>query len=144
MRKIRNDAGLTLMETMIIASIIAIFAMISAPNISQWISSYRLSSTAKKIGSEMQLARAKAVTERRNMDFSIVTGTGYSATYQYTPGGQIKHVSSSVTISGVTGDNPIIFNSRGMASNDTYVNLINNRGMTKSVHVNIAGRVKIN
>lgn len=144
MRKMRNDAGLTFMEVTLIVAIIAIFAMISVPNISKWISNHRLTSASQQIASEMQLARAKAVTERKNINFSIVTGAGYYATFQYSPGGQIKHISQSITISGVTGDNPIVFNSRGMASNDTNVSLINERGVTKSVHVNIAGRVEVN
>ncbi len=144
MRKISNDAGFTLMEAVIIVAIIALVAMISVPNISGWISSHRLSSVAQQIASELLLARAKGVSERSNINFTIVTGTGYYATYQHTPGGEIKHVSQSVTISGVSGDNPIIFNSRGMASNDTTISLLNEKGMTKSVNVNVAGRVVIN
>ena len=140
----RNDAGVTLMEIMIIVAIMAILTMVSVPNISRWISSHRLSSTAQQIASEMQLARAKAVSERQNINFAIVTGMGFYATYQYSPGGQLKHCTHSVTISGVSGDNPIVFNSRGMASNDTNISLINEKGMTKAVNVNVAGRVVVN
>jgi len=132
------------MEVMIIVAIMAILTMVSVPNISRWISSHRLSSTAQQIASEMQLARAKAVSERQNINFAIVTGMGFYATYQYSPGGQLKHCTHSVTISGVSGDNPIVFNSRGMASNDTNISLINEKGMTKAVNVNVAGRVVVN
>ena len=144
MKRMRNDAGVTLMEIMIIVAIMAILTMVSVPNISRWISSHRLSSTAQQIASEMQLARAKAVSERQNINFAIVTGMGFYATYQYSPGGQLKHCTHSVTISGVSGDNPIVFNSRGMASNDTNISLINEKGMTKAVNVNVAGRVVVN
>lgn len=140
----RNDAGVTIMEIMIIVAIVAILTMVSVPNISRWISSQRLSSTAEKIASEMQIARAKAVSERQSINFSIGTGTGFYATYQYSPGGMLKHCTQSVTISGVSGDNPIVFNSRGMASNDTNISLINEKGMTKAVNVNVAGRVVVN
>jgi len=144
MKRMRNDAGVTLMEIMIIVAIMAILAVVSVPNISRWISSQRLSSTAQQIASEMQIARAKAVSERQNINFTIVTGMGFYASYQYSPGGQLKHCTHSVTISGVSGDNPIVFNSRGMASNDTNVSLINEKGMTKAVSVNVAGRVEVN
>lgn len=144
MKRLRNNAGVTIMEIMIIVAIVAILAMVSVPNISRWISSQRLSSTAQKIASEMQIARAKAVSERQSINFSVGTGTGFYATFQYSPGGQLKHCTHSVTISGVSGDNPIVFNSRGMASNDTNISLINERGMTKAVNVNVAGRVEVN
>ena len=144
MNKIRNEAGLTLVETLIITAIIAIVALISVPNISNWISSYRLTRDTQNLSSEMAIARARAVSERTSISFSIVTGSGYAATYQYTPDGQLNHCARSITISSVSGDNPIIFNSRGMASNDTTVNFANEKGKTKSVNVNVAGRIKVN
>lgn len=143
-KKFIKEHGLTLIETLIITAIIALITLISIPSISSWIASYRLSKDTQNIASEMMIARARAVSERTNISLTIATGSGYAATYQFTPGGQLKHCTRSITINSVAGDNPIIFNSRGMASNATTINLANERGSTKSIDVNVAGRIVVN
>jgi len=144
MRKTRREEGFTLAEALIITAIIALITLISIPSITLWVSSYRLTRDTRNIASELVIARARAVSQRTNISFAIVTGTGYAATYQFTPDGQLKHCARSVTINSISGDNPIIFNSRGMASNVTTINLVNERGKTKSININVAGRVVVN
>jgi len=147
MFRIKNknkNRGFALSEILIIVLIMAVILLVTLPNVSGWISSQRLSSTAQKIASEMVLARAKAVSERSDINFTVVPGTGYHATYQYTPGGIVKEVSEYITLSVTSGDNPVIFNARGMASDDTVLTLVNERGETRTVHVNIAGHMEIN
>jgi Tfp pilus assembly protein FimT len=134
--------GFTVFEFVVALSIIGLIAFVSVPNFSRWIASYRLEKDSRGMSSELVLARARAITEGRDISLRIDTGSGYSASYVISPGGQPRHMSKSVTISEIVGDNPIIFNSRGMVLSETTVQFVNARGMTASVKVNPAGRVK--
>ena len=144
MKKQTNKAGFTLLEATIVMAIMTTIVLFSVPSISEWIDASRLRTTSLEIATEVLRARGRAVAENQNISFSIVTGTGPDAIYQILPDGPVKHASRFVTITGVTGDNPLVFNSRGMASSDTTINMVNNKGKPKSVHINIAGRVEIN
>jgi Tfp pilus assembly protein FimT len=139
----KADPGFALPELIIIGLVMAIIVLVTLPNLSGWISSRRLSTTARQMTSELTLARAKAVSERIPVSFTVVPGTGYHGTYQYTPDGIIKEITEFITLQVTSGDNPLIFNARGMASNDTVYTLVNERGESRRIHVNIAGHLEI-
>ncbi len=137
------DRGFTLVELVVVLTFIGLIAMICFVSFSEWIDTYRLSRDANAVASEMAMARFRAVSARQDISFTISGGTGYVATYRFAPGGQLKHLTYSVTISSISGDNPIVFNSRGMASGDTTVTLVNDSGTTFTVNVNIVGLVEV-
>lgn len=136
------DHGFTLVELLVVLVIIGVILVISVAAFGEWIDTYRLNRDAKALASEMTMARFRAVSSRQDISFTINIGTGYAASYQFSPGGQLKHLSGSITISSISGDNPVVFNSRGMASNDTTITLVNDSGTTSTVNVNIAGLVE--
>jgi len=138
----RADRGFTLLELLVVLTIASVVLVISIAAFGNWIDTYRLNRDAKAVASEMTMARFKAVSAREDVSFTINIGTGYAASYQFSPGGQLKHLTRSVAISNISGDNPVVFNSRGMASNDTTITLINDSGTTSTVNVNITGLVE--
>jgi prepilin-type N-terminal cleavage/methylation domain-containing protein len=138
----RFNQGFSLVEFLVVLTIIGVVAAISIAAFNEWIDTYRLNRDAKVLASEMTMARFRAVSARQDISFTISSGSGYVASYRFSPGGLEKHLSRSVTLSAVIGDNPVVFNSRGMASNDTTITLINDSGTTSTVNVNIVGLVQ--
>ena len=69
----RNDAGITLFELMVVVGILAILAGIAVPSYISWLPNYRLRSAADDVQSTLQNARLRAVREnaivRVNFDF---------------------------------------------------------------------------
>lgn len=70
----RNDAGITLFELMVVVGILAILAGIAVPSYISWLPNYRLRSAADDVQSTLQNARLRAVREnaivRVNFNFA--------------------------------------------------------------------------
>ena len=65
----KNDRGFTLVELLIAVSVLAILVSFALPNIGEWMSRYRVRSSARRIASNMQFARIKSITE--NNDYIV-------------------------------------------------------------------------
>ena len=60
--KKRNRKGITLIELIVVMVIIAIGAVLMAPNIGGWLPNIRLRSATRDIASTMRVAQMKAVS----------------------------------------------------------------------------------
>lgn len=60
--KLMNKKGVTLIELVVVFAIIAIGAVLLAPNIGPWLQNYRLKSATRDIVSTMRTAQMKAVS----------------------------------------------------------------------------------
>jgi prepilin-type N-terminal cleavage/methylation domain-containing protein len=146
-----NKKGVTLIELVVVFAIIAIGAVLLAPNIGAWLPNYRLRSATRDIVSTMRTAQMKAVsmnTEYR-VDFNVA-GESYIIRYQTTAGLKDDGV-GQVLPSGVTfvnanfsgGVSYAIFNSNSTASSGSVV-LKNTKGSQKKITLTSStGRVKI-
>lgn len=70
----RGSVGFTLIELMIVVSIIAIGAALAAPSFSQLIANYRVRSGAESMINGLNFARAEAVRRNTPVSFSLVAG----------------------------------------------------------------------
>ena len=75
----KKQNGFSAVELVIVSAIIGIAAAIAIPNIIDWIPHIRVNSSVSDLVSEMQLARAKAVSERNNYVIKFdATNTRYT------------------------------------------------------------------
>ena len=61
----KRTEGLTLIELVVVMSILSVMVLISIPNIGRWLPRYRLRSAVRDVASAMQLARLGAIKDNR-------------------------------------------------------------------------------
>jgi type IV fimbrial biogenesis protein FimT len=146
-----NKKGVTLIELVVVFAIIAIGAVLLAPNIGAWLPNYRLRSATRDIASTMRTAQMKAVSNNTQyrVDFNV-GGNNYVLQYQTTAGfvndGATQNLPTGVTfISAIfSGGVPqAVFNTNSTSSSGG-VTLKNTKGSQKRITLTAAtGRVRI-
>jgi prepilin-type N-terminal cleavage/methylation domain-containing protein len=76
-RLIDNIKGVTLIELIVVLTIIAIGAAMAAPNMNVWMAKSKLNAEARKTYSVFQLARSEAIKRNQNVAVGIVFGSNY-------------------------------------------------------------------
>lgn len=99
-----NQRGVTLIELIVVFAIIAIGAVLLAPNIGAWLPNYRLRSATRDVVSTMRTAQSRAVSN------NTPYGVGFSASacqlYRRSSGGLLTAEGASVNLpSGVQFSN---------------------------------------
>ena len=143
----KKESGFTLIETMIIAAILAILAGVAIPAFTQWLPNYRLRSAAQDFYSNLQSAKMEAVKANasRSVVFdplnnrytkadgtTVVSLDEYNSDVSFGKGNatlQADNVSllgSDYVIFDPT-DNEAIFNSRGMCESSGYIYITNSK-----------------
>ena len=59
----RKQAGMTLIEMLVVLVILAIAAALAAPNVSRWIESYTVRKASRQLVSDLQLAKLKTISQ---------------------------------------------------------------------------------
>jgi prepilin-type N-terminal cleavage/methylation domain-containing protein len=81
MKKLIADIkGVTLIELIIVLTIVAIGAAVAAPNLSGWMARSKLNAEARNLYSVFQLARSEAIKRNQNVVVGIVFGSDYGQT----------------------------------------------------------------
>jgi len=165
-RNRKGDAGFTLVEMLVVISIMAVTAAIAIPAFAVWLPNYRLKSAARDLYSNLQLAKLGAVKENKSWavvfdqgvnpgKYQIVSDwdgaknvekTVYLTQYEGidfghgTAGSGIgSHVWSSGDEITYTSD-VVVFNSRGTC-NGGYAYLANQKDTTYGVGTRTSGVV---
>jgi prepilin-type N-terminal cleavage/methylation domain-containing protein len=143
-----NKKGVTLIELIVVMVIIAIGAVLMAPNMGTWMANYRLRSTTRDIVSTMRTAQMKAVST--NMQYRVSFDT-VAKTYilernsgGWQPDGAIQTLPTGIQISAITfpGDNAE-FNPNSTSSSGS-ITLLNPKNTVRKITLTSStGRVKI-
>lgn len=74
----RSSQGFTLLELMIVVTLIALMMMLAAPSISVWLQNLKVRNVGESIISGLQLARMEAIRRNTRVTFSMVSSTDAS------------------------------------------------------------------
>ncbi len=145
----RGAGGITLIELVVVISIIAVMGVCLAPAIGEWVENFRIQQAARDVASHLQFAKMKAISSRieHRLCFNLANDT-----YQleknvggWTQEGSVFHVPRNVDIASATGlGNPprIEFNPNGTASSG-HITINNDQGKTYKVFIHRTGRIRI-
>lgn len=144
-----NQKGVTLIELIVVMVIIAIGALLTAPNISSWLTNYRLRSATRDVVSIMRVAQLKAVSN--HAPYQVIFDTAhdnYILKYQDTGGawkseGEIQTLPTGVKYNTTFAGNTITFSPNSRATEDGSITLNNTKGSTTVSVRMLTGRIKI-
>jgi prepilin-type N-terminal cleavage/methylation domain-containing protein len=157
--RFNSENGVTLIELMVVVTIIAIMGLFMAPAIGEWAAAFRLRGTAKDLEDALQLARLKAISTGMQYRVQLnINNVGSAETFvvqQNNPATGWTNDGASTTLpSGVnivqvnpgainTGTINLTFNTNGMnAVITTYaIDLQNQRGDKYNVSMSQTGVV---
>lgn len=71
----RTSQGFTLLELMIVVTLIALMMMLAAPSITVWLQNLKVRNVGESIVSGLQLARMEAIRRNTRVTFSMVSTT---------------------------------------------------------------------
>ena len=147
--KQKNRKGVTLIELIVVLVIIAIGAVLLAPNIGAWLPNYRLRSASRDIVSTMRTAQMKAISNNLRYQVSFTAGTGDSGSYilQRDSGGFVDDGSRQTLPKGITMSNNFpsnnaVFNPNSTSSSGS-VTLSNAKTQKRIILTAATARVRI-
>ena len=145
-----NRKGVTLIELIVVVAIIAIGAVLTTPNISGWLPSYRLRNATRDVASIMRFAQLKAVSN--NIWYRVTFDTAnnkYFLEYSqdlgttWTKEGEDQTLPTGVQFNTTFAGNATTFFTNSTAT-DGNVTLNNNKGATRRVRLlGLTGRIRI-
>jgi prepilin-type N-terminal cleavage/methylation domain-containing protein len=149
-----NKRGVTLIELVVVFVIIAIGAVILAPNIGGFFPNYRLRSATRDIVSTMRTAHLKAVSNRVqyrvNFNAADVGGANRYVLQRDSGGGNFVDDGTVQTLpAGITISANVLPNARALFNTDSTssggsITLQNNKGATRTISLTAAtGRPNI-
>lgn len=140
-RLVYRSDGVTLIEVLTSIVIAGILMAIALPAFSKLMPGIRVSSAARQIATDLQLAKMRAISQH-----TAQTVTFTQSSSSYTLGSDTRSLptlypgTTITNITGGTGGNPV-FTTTGTAS--TWSITISNRGQTKQVSLTPIGRVVV-
>jgi type IV fimbrial biogenesis protein FimT len=145
-----NRKGVTLIELLVVVAIIAIGAVLTTPNISGWLPSYRLRSATRDVASIMRVAQIKAVSN--NIWYRVTFDTANNKYFlensqdlgtTWTKEGEDQTLPTGVQFNTTFAGNATTFFTNSTAT-DGNVTLNNNKGATRRVRLlGLTGRIRV-
>ena len=127
----RKNRGFTLIEVMVVISILGIVMGVFGTGMARWLPDYRLKRSVMEFRSALQEVRFEAVKKNTNVDFDYTS----------------IDLPSGVELDGVVNfPDPVTFNSRGFPTNlaaTGEIRLKSSRGTYKGISINIVGNSRV-
>lgn len=133
--------GFTLIELMIVLTLIAIMAGIGVPGFQTMVQNNRLTSATNSLLSALQYARSEAVTQRTAITVSPLNGADWESGALITKGGiklrETPPAGSGVTVTGSAAS--IIYQPDGSTTAATF-SIEDSRPSTRQIKINGIGQ----
>ena len=145
----KTKSGFTLVELMVVVSIIAIITMIATPNVIRWVGTARFNSAVRDVQASIESMRLYAAKENSAATISFAAGASTYDTDKWKRGmgsGAAAHDTDTHNLpSGITVGTTLnlVFNSRGTATSFGTVTINGKSGLSLDIVVNITGGSRI-
>ncbi len=149
-KRSQRASGFTILELMVAIGIAMVVLGIAVPSLLTWMPTLRLSSAARQVATDLQVARMKAISQnikfRVNFVGSIPGATSYNVEKDNGLGTFITEsgpfaLPDGITVSALSATSE--FQPRGTVNASSTITLKNVNSETKSVQVAAVGRVNI-
>jgi len=141
-----SDHGFTVIELIVVLAVALIVMGVALPNMISWLPNYRLSSGARQVAGDLQLARMKAISQNTKYRLRFTDDNTYE--FWKDDGGWAKESGGFDLPDGITVTNTVPFDTsefqaRGTVNAASVITLQNINSLTKQVQISIVGRVAI-
>lgn len=137
MELIRNNRGFSLLELLIVITLIIAMSGFAVTSIIDNLPGYRLGGAARRVMTDLMLARMQAVSNNANATVTFASG-------RYTFGGSTVVIGSEFKGVSLSSSGNVTFMPMGISSGAVTVTLTGKAGLpAKYVDVSTAGRVRI-
>jgi prepilin-type N-terminal cleavage/methylation domain-containing protein len=140
--------GFSLIETLVVISILALTAIVTIPNMIAWRSGMQFRAAVNELRNDLEFSKTRAVKENAKVTVAFDPAAGqYHMTYQ-DPESNTILLKSQTLPAGVriaSGNNTSFstsFSSRGTADTGTIV-LANQQGKTKSISISPFAKIEV-
>ena len=141
-----HEAGHTLMELMLVASIMAVLAMIALPNFLGLSARTQIRCTTEEIASELRLARQLAIARRDRVRL-VMNQEEHTLTTQFVTDETIHHIyrygDRGLAMEESSAGPEIVFQPSGRSATATTIQLRSKEGQVQRLTVSMTGRVSI-
>jgi type IV fimbrial biogenesis protein FimT len=141
----RSTRGVTLVEVLIVMTLVAILAAIAIPRVAGTSDPYEAVEQARRIHAAMARARAAAIAEQRPYRFVLSSGGAWQLDVESSPGtwtatGDSATASGTVTLDGMSSGT-ITFHPRGRVD-DTHTIAVDVDGHVQTMRIFASGLVR--
>jgi len=142
----RKEEGTTLMELMMVAALIGVFAMVAIPNLMALNTRTQVRCVTEEIASELRLARQLAITHRDRVRVAINMEQQALVT-QFDDADAPHHIyhygDRGLVLEEPSAGLEILFHPSGRSATATTIHLHSAEGQVQKLTVSLTGRVSI-
>ena len=146
-KKNKKNQGVSLIEIMLVISIIGLILVIEAPNLKSYSNNLILKSATQDLASNLRYAQQLTVTEQRIYNITL-DQINNSYTIVLEPSTIIKtvYLPDNISFSSITDltDNKVVFNFMGAVSQSGTITISHSQNFTKTIYIRPSGYIETN
>lgn len=139
MNPTKDFHGFTVIELLVTTGVALIVLGVAIPSFLTWLPSVRLSSAARQVASDLQVARMRAIAQNAS---NTVTFDATTGVYTFSLSNETRDIDQLYPGISISSNGNPAFTSRGTATSAVTITL-SNGSQTKLVCVKTVGRVSI-